>query len=420
MSARVIQPMIDWLGSLTARTMLVVLVGISALHAASLWTYQHALITETEMLNEARLADRLLAIKRSVLRAEPERREAVAHDMSGGAIEAHWSQNRFAMAVDNPAGDSWNRLGEHLVKLAPELAQDGLMISPNNPDGEDAHLAVISMRLNDQSWVNVSLLSWTPRPPNSHETLLSTSLMAVGALVIALLLVRLQTKPLSAFVKAAERIAHVRQIEPVAERGPREVRALAAAFNDMQRRITRLIDDRTHALAAVSHDLKTPITRLRFRAEDVGDAELRAAVRTDLDDMERMIDQTLSYLKEERADEEVKPVDMVAILESITGDITDAGGQTHLTGSPAAVIPGRRIALKRAFENLIGNAIKYGSSADIQVEDGAEHVRIVISDKGPGIAPEDRLRDSSPLCVWSPRVTAIREALVLAFRLRML
>jgi signal transduction histidine kinase len=258
------------------------------------------------------------------------------------------------------------------------------------------------MRLPDQSWVNVSLLSWAPRPSGIHGTLLSTSLMAAGALVIALLLVRSQTRPLSTFVSAAERIAHVPGVEPVSETGPREVRALATAFNDMQRRITRLIDDRTHALAAVSHDLKTPITRLRFRTEEMNDAALRASVATDLDEMERMIDQTLSYLREERAEEEVKPVDVVAILETVTDDVADSGGEARLEGSPAAVVWGRRLALKRAFANLIGNAVKYGLRAETRVEDRGEQVRITITDDGPGISSEDRQRALQPFVRLEP------------------
>ena len=116
------------------------------------------------------------------------------------------------------------------------------------------------------------------------------------------------------------------------EEGPREVRALASAFNEMQRRITRLIDDRTQALAAVSHDLKTPITRLRFRIDDIPDPAARAAAEADLVDMERMIDQTLAYLRGDRADEEVKPVDIVAILETVTDDLADAGRPGYAVG----------------------------------------------------------------------------------------
>jgi signal transduction histidine kinase len=389
------------LDSLAVQTMLVVLLGIGAMHVASLWTYQRALVAEAELANEARLTDRLLAIKRSVMRAPVEQREAIAHDMSGGAIEAHWSQAE--LAVEGGAGaPQWQGLRDQLLKLAPELGADGLVIGAGSGASVDPHIAVISMRLPDQTWVNVSLLSWSSRPPGVHGTLLSTSLMAAGALIIALMLVRSQTRPLSTFVKAAERIAHVPGVAPVEEEGPREVRALATAFNDMQKRITRLIDDRTHALAAVSHDLKTPLTRLRFRSEELEDVGLRAAIASDLDEMERMIDQTLSYLKEERGDEEVKPVDLVAILETITDDAADAGGQARLEGSASAVIDGRRLALKRAFGNLIGNAVKYGTRAETRVEDRGTEVRVTIADEGPGIPVADRERALQPFVRLEP------------------
>ena len=391
----------DWLGSLAVQTMLVVLLGIGAMHVASLWTYHRALITEAELANEARLADRLLAIKRSVMRADPEQREAVAHDMSGGAIEAHWSRTELAVKGGDAAGQ-WQSLGNQLLELAPELGADGLVIGASSGSDQDPHLAVISMRLPDQTWVNVSLLSWTPHPTGFQGTLLSTSLMAAGALLIAVLLVRSQTRPLSVFVKAAGRIAQGPGVNPVEESGPKEVRELATAFNDMQARIRRLIDDRTHALAAVSHDLKTPITRLRFRSEELQDPLLRESVTADLDEMERMIDQTLSYLREERGDEEVKPVDLVAILETVTDDAVDAGGVARLDGSATAVVPGRRLALKRAFSNLIGNAVKYGHRAETNIADGQSEVRITITDEGPGISAEDQKRALQPFVRLEP------------------
>ena len=383
------------------QTMLVVLLGIGAMHVASLWTYHRALITEAELANEARLADRLLAIKRSVMRADPEQREAVAHDMSGGAIEAHWSRTELAVKGGDAAGQ-WQSLGNQLLELAPELGADGLVIGASSGSNQDPHLAVISMRLPDQTWVNVSLLSWTPHPTGFQGTLLSTSLMAAGALLIALLLVRSQTRPLSVFVKAAGRIAQGPGVNTVEESGPKEVRELATAFNDMQARIRRLIDDRTHALAAVSHDLKTPITRLRFRSEELQDPLLRESVTADLDEMERMIDQTLSYLREERSDEEVKPVDLVAILETVTDDAVDAGGTARLDGSATAVVPGRRLALKRAFGNLIGNAVKYGHRAETNVADGQDEVRVTITDEGPGISAEDQERALQPFVRLEP------------------
>jgi signal transduction histidine kinase len=188
----------------------------------------------------------------------------------------------------------------------------------------------------------------------------------------------------------------------VPEDGPREVRALAVAFNDMQRRIGRLIDDRTQALAAVSHDLKTPITRLRFRIEDVAEPEARASIAADLDEMERMLDQTLAYLRGDRADEEIKQIDIVAILGTIVDDATDRGRSVALGGATNVSVPGRRLALKRAFGNLIDNAIKYGRQAEIVVEDRPETVIVSIRDQGLGIAPEDFERALAPFVRLEP------------------
>jgi two-component system, OmpR family, sensor kinase len=387
--------------SLAARTIVVVLIGIGAVHLVSLWTYQHSLTREAEVSNEARLADQLLTIKRAVMRVPYAEREAVAHDLSGGPIEAHWSRSEHA-APGGPGAETWSGLGARLRELAPELASDGLVIGANRKVADDPHLALISMRLPDETWVNVSLVSWSPRAPPNHGTLLSTSLMALGALIVSILMVRWLTKPLSAVADAAGRFYRSTQAAPVPEEGPREVRALASAFNEMQRRITSLIDDRTQALAAVSHDLKTPITRLRFRIDDIPDPAARAAAEADLVDMERMIDQTLAYLRGDRAEEEVRSVDVVAILETVTDDLVDAGRPVTLSGIGSAVLPGRRLALKRAFGNLVDNALKYGTCARITVRDLGHAVEIAFADEGPGIAPDDRERALAPFVRLEP------------------
>lgn len=383
------------LDSIASRTMLVVLLAVGLLHAASLWTYRETLTRETELSVEERLADRLLTIKRAVLRVPPQEREAVAHDLSGGPIEAHWSRAEHAVP-GGPGADAFAALGARLRGLAPELAEDGLIIGANRGIEDDPHVALVSMRLPDGSWVNVSLVAWSPRIPDGHGTLLSTSLMAVGAALVAVLLVRWLTRPLSAFAAAADGFYRSRAFTPVPETGPREVRALASAFNEMQRRISRLIDDRTQALAAVSHDLKTPLTRLRFRTEEIGDDAVRASIAADLDEMERMLDQTLAYLRGDRADEEVRPVDLAAILGTIADDMTDAGRPVALDGDRAAIVAGRRLALKRAFGNLVDNAVKYGGRARVSVGDGDQAVRVRIEDDGPGIPDADLERVLQP------------------------
>lgn len=387
--------------SLAVRTTLVVLIGIGLLHVASLWTYKHSLTRELDLANEARLADQLLAIKRAVVRVPEKERETVAHEMSGGPIEAHWSRTEHAVA-GGPGSTEWEAFGRRLRDLAPEIAEDGLVIGANRRVVDDPHLALISVRLPDQSWINVSLVAWNPRVPAGHGTLLSTSLMAFGAIVVSVLLVRWLTRPLTGFAAASKELYRSKAAVLVPEDGPREVRALAVAFNDMQRRIGRLIDDRTQALAAVSHDLKTPITRLRFRLEEVADSDARAAIAADLDEMERMLDQTLAYLRGDRADEEFKSIDVVAVLETIVDDASDRGHAVTLTGADHVSIPGRRLALKRAFGNLIDNALKYGREARIAVEDRSETVVVSIRDRGPGIAPEDVERALAPFVRLEP------------------
>jgi two-component system, OmpR family, sensor kinase len=381
--------------SLALRTTLVVLVGIGAVHLASLWTYQHSLSRELDLANEARLADQLLAIKRAVMRVPEKEREAVAHELSGGPIEAHWSRTEHAVA-GGPGAGNWDALGQRLRNIAPEIADDGLVIGANRRVVDDPHLALISIRLPDLSWINVSLVTWSPRVPGGHGTLLSTSLMSLGAIIVSVLLVRWFTQPLTGFATASRALYRNRTTSLVPEEGPREVRDLAIAFNEMQRRIGRLIDERTQALAAVSHDLKTPITRLRFRVEEVPEPETRTAITADLDDMERMLDQTLAYLRGDRSDEELRPLDIVTILESITDDLSDRGHKVSLAGPASATVSGRRLALKRAFGNLIENAVKYGKVANVSVDTGPDAVLVAIRDHGPGIPPEDIERAFAP------------------------
>ncbi len=193
--------MLGKLDSLVARTIVVLLVGIGLVHLASLWTYQAALRHEVATANDARLADRLIALKRSVMRAAPNDREAVAHDLSGGPIDAHWSREEHAVA-GGPGSAEWQGLEERLRKLAPEIAEGGIVIGSNRTALDDPHLALISMQLPDESWINVSLVSMSHDASASHGTLLSTSLMALGAILISVVLVRWLARPLSTFAEA--------------------------------------------------------------------------------------------------------------------------------------------------------------------------------------------------------------------------
>ncbi|MEK9662234.1 MAG: ATP-binding protein, partial [Alphaproteobacteria bacterium] len=159
------------------------------------------------------------------------------------------------------------------------------------------------------------------------------------------------------------------------------------AFNAMQERLSRFIGDRTRLLAAISHDLRTPITSLRLRAEFIDDEETRAKVLETLDEMARMAEATLAFARDDAAAEETRPVDLAALLQSLADDLADLGHDVTCAEAPALAYRCRPVALKRALRNLIENAVRYGDRARISLAATPEGPRIAIEDDGPGIDP---------------------------------
>lgn len=379
--------MIRRFDTLAARTVLLSLIGITLVHFLSLWTYEHTLERELTMAHEARVAEQVVGIKRSIMLVEPARREAVAHGLSGGPIEAHWGQTRGAIAAASSNAD-WDSLRRSILALVPEFRDTDVVIGTGV--GADPHVALISMRLPDESWINVSLFA-AGRPSGSrHGTILSTSLMALGVILLSVVTAGWLTRPIRIVSAAVRSLAPDGTPVTVREAGPKEVRELAKAFNDMQRRIADLIARRTQSLAAVSHDLRTPLTRLKLRTEDLPNVDLKSSIINDIGEMEQMIDATLSYLRGDERAEASRPLDLTALLDTIVNDCRDAGHDVTLEARPHIVIDGRLIGLKRAFSNLISNAVRFGSSVRIAADVAGGDVTVVVSDNGPGI-PADQL-----------------------------
>jgi signal transduction histidine kinase len=166
------------------------------------------------------------------------------------------------------------------------------------------------------------------------------------------------------------------------------VRQLAAAFNDMRTRISEMVSRRTQALAAVSHDLRTPLTRLKLRLTDVGDAGLQQSMQADLAEMEAMIEATLSYLRGAEKGEVVRPIDLVSLLETVVDNARDAGHDAVLDSSGALIVTGRHLSLKRALTNLVGNAVCFGTKVVVTARSEAGQALIDIADNGPGVPSE--------------------------------
>lgn len=255
----------------------------------------------------------------------------------------------------------------------------------NQPDQFD-----LSVQVADQRWLTLRHHLVT-KPLLFYGFMLSSFVLLVAFAAWMFGLVRRLAYPLGGFVKAAQRFGIDIQAPPIAVTGPPELQQAIAAFNQMQAQVKQLVDDRTQMLAAISHDLRTPITRLKLRAEWMSDQKQQAKVLADLEEMQQMIDSILSFARDYSSQEALAKLDLNALLDTICDDLIDAGRDVRYQGLGRAPIQGRLLALKRALSNLIENAVKYGGQAQVELVRDGSQLQIKIKDQGPGI-PESELK----------------------------
>jgi signal transduction histidine kinase len=259
------------------------------------------------------------------------------------------------------------------------------------------HLSLIaSVLLTDGRWLNVETLLPRASPAAALPSLIGTGVMAVAISVIVALMIRRMTRPMADLAAAAERLGRGEALPPVPERGPEDVRQTTRAFNRMHGRLQRFVQDRTRMLAAISHDLRTPLTSLRLRAEFVDDEETRTKILETLDEMERMTEATLAFAREEARREDTRTVELAALVESLCEDLRDLDMDVTYHGPPSLLYPCRSVSLKRAARNLIENAVTYGERARVTLARADQEVSIAIEDDGPGIPEADFERVFAP------------------------
>lgn len=227
------------------------------------------------------------------------------------------------------------------------------------------------------------------------------SLTLGTVILVALVGVRWATRPLMQLADAANAFAHDLDAPSIAEEGPSEVRRAAQAFNFMQQRLRQLVVERGRALAAVSHDLRTPLTRMRLRAELVDDPALQAKLNADIDAMQGMVNSVLSYLRGLEDSEAAQAIDMEALLSSLVEDEQAMGRSVSLTerlpGTPRpAPFVGKLSLLRRAVSNLIDNAVSHGKQVTVSFDASIDMFEIVVEDDGPGIPAEELGRVIEP------------------------
>jgi len=266
------------------------------------------------------------------------------------------------------------RLGNAYRIFSLAHRPDGFGVAIALPDG-----AMISAKIPPEQW----------QRPFWRGPWMTTLLFAVICVsLLGLWAARALTAPLSSFAKAAESFSLNGAAAPLPERGPEEIRSVAKALNRMRERITALIDDRTKMLAAISHDLRTPITRMRLRSEFIEDESQRGRMLHDLDQMRSMLESVLSFLRNDRKLESMTLVDVASTLQLVTDQFADMGHKVAYEGPEHAMAMVRPDDLHRSVTNLAENAVRFGAEATIRLSLAPDTMTIDVEDDGPGISDE--------------------------------
>ncbi|MGE5171606.1 MAG: ATP-binding protein [Rudaea sp.] len=279
----------------------------------------------------------------------------------------------------------------------PMMMGDHSMMGTGSPTtAPDGATFVAQVRLHDGTLATFD--TYFPSQAAAVPTRIALTLAVLLLLVVGLSLIAVRwiTVPLRTLATAAEHLGRDLDRPPLPEAGPIEVRQAARAFNTMQQRLARFVRDRTRILTAMSHDLKTPVTRMRLRAELLDDETLRSRFVKDLDEMEAMVTQTLEYMRDASAAEPVRAVDIETLLESLQSDYQEAGGDVGIRGKASAPYVGRPLALRRCLTNLLDNALRYGKRAVVVIDDAPSVMTLRVRDEGPGLPADELERAFEP------------------------
>lgn len=242
------------------------------------------------------------------------------------------------------------------------------------------------MQLCDGGWLTFTSKGYFAFRSQIHRYAASALLLLLCVAIIVLLLSRMIGRPLAKIAEAAEHVGHNEPV-PIAVDGPREVRQVAAAFDRMQTRLLAQIRDRLQSMAAMSHDLRTPLARMRLNASAVEDADTRAALEQDVEEMERFVSSILDYLRGDEAEAEQR-VDIASIVMTVVDEARDAGDDAAYAGPHRLETTTRPLKLKRLVRNIVQNATRHAGNADVTLEESDDGIRICVRDDGPGLPDE--------------------------------
>jgi len=353
------------------------------------WSYEP--LARLSLLNEA--AD----ILRMIEAAPPSMRQALAAAAAPGEFRTDWyaAASRASASLEAaPRHEDENarktisaRLQRHVAVLMPGFSGS---VPPGMTDDLTRPLApyMLAAKLNDGSWLVFSVMKRTWGIPWADRWVMWLCFLALSIAIVTAFAARQFARPIERLAAAVRQFGLNPRAPPIAVTGPREVQQVITTFNAMQAQIQKFVAYRTMMLAAISHDLRTPLTRMRLRGEFIEDPEQQARLFRDVDEMQNMVDGALAFFRDDAVAEETTGFDLSHLLLSIANDYADQGVNIDYVGPAHAVYRGRPFTLKRALTNLIDNAAKYGKTPEIALSCEESAFVVAIRDRGPGIPPD--------------------------------
>ncbi|MGY4398258.1 two-component system osmolarity sensor histidine kinase EnvZ [Sphingomonas sp. UYAg733] len=371
---------------LLGRIFAILLLTVVVEFGASTMLYERAGSFSVREDEARRLAEHLVITRKLLAEREASARPAMANELTTDRYSIHWAKG--LPAPPPLTGDLVEMRGQ-IVTWEPGLAQSDLRLGLAG--ARRGSIVTGGLKLPDGSWVYFSargiVREWTLALGHIALALIP----ALALLIVGGLLIRRTLQPIQRLAEATAHLGSGTYVA-IAESGTVEVRNLIHAFNEMQLRIHRLITDRTQALAAVGHDIRTPLSRIQLRLDGVAEPLVRDAIGADVAEMNAMVASLLAFLNGEDDPEQPAMIDIAVLATTIVDEVSDRGETASYTGPEHLEVKLRQIAIRRALSNLVENAIHYGGAAHVSIEKKADRIMLAVEDDGPGI-PEDRLDD---------------------------